>query len=403
MSKILGIVSEYNPFHNGHLYHLQKSKELVKADYTVCVMSGNFIQRGNTAVVDKWSRTKMAIENGIDLVIELPTLYAISSAENFAYGAISILNSLNIDYLSFGSECGNVDSLKEIASILNSEPEEYLELLNTELKKGLSFPKARENALISYKNISQDILSNPNNILGVEYLKSLQKLNSIITPITIKRENVEYNQEHIVNNFASATGIRNMISNNNISDVKSVVPENVYNILLDKINKNEIVPDISCFEKEILYILRRMTIKELLNLPEVSEGLENSIKKALNTANNIEDLLATIKSKRYTRTRIQRILLYALLNINKEDMNISYNTTPYIRVLGMNENGKKVISNALKNKPELNVVTSTRKSLDVFDSTLKNMLEKDILATDIYTLGYKNTKNTNLDFTRKIL
>ena len=186
--KIVGLITEYNPFHNGHLYHLEKSKSITGCDYTVSVMSGNFLQRGEPALTDKWIRAKMAIDNGVDLVIELPTLYACQSAEFFAYGAIKLLDSLNvIDYVSFGSEVGSIKDLKKIASILVNEPKEFKDILRDTLKLGIAFPKARSQALKKYltlKNITidnvEDILNNPNNILGIEYIKALLKIDSKI-------------------------------------------------------------------------------------------------------------------------------------------------------------------------------------------------------------------------------
>ena len=183
MEKVLGIVAEYNPFHNGHLYHLNESKKQSGADYSVCVMSGNFTQRGDTAIIDKWSRTEMALKNGIDLVIELPVVYSISSAENFAYGSMSVLDKLGIvDTVSFGSEVGDLTILDSIAEILCTEPKEYVSLLNHELSRGISFPKAREKALLMYLNDIRkyaNVLSNPNNILGIEYLKALKRLSYV--------------------------------------------------------------------------------------------------------------------------------------------------------------------------------------------------------------------------------
>ena len=176
MSNVLGIVSEYNPFHNGHLHHLNESKRITHSDYSIAIMTGNFTQRGEVSIISKWSKTKMAIESGVDLVIELPTLYAISSAENFAQGAVKILNSLGIvDYLSFGSECDDISILNDIATVLCAEPEEYKTLLSHELSKGVSYPKAREKALMMYLNNVRrfaNVLSSPNNILGIEYLKA---------------------------------------------------------------------------------------------------------------------------------------------------------------------------------------------------------------------------------------
>ena len=212
MFNVLGIVAEYNPFHNGHLYHLEESKNQANADYTIAVISGNFVQRGDVSIIDKWSKAEMAIKNGIDLVIELPTMYSISSAENFAYGSMKILDSLNIvNAVSFGAEQANTDTLDKFATILYNEPKEFISVLNHELSKGISFPKARENALLLYLNDIRkyaNVLSSPNNILGIEYIKALKKLKSDIIPIAIPRNKVGYNSNEIVDGFASATSIR---------------------------------------------------------------------------------------------------------------------------------------------------------------------------------------------------
>lgn len=405
MGNVVGIVAEYNPFHNGHLYHLNESKKQVDADYSVCVMSGNFTQRGDTAIIDKWSRTKMALQNGIDLVIELPLIYSISSAENFAYGSMNILNSLGVvDYVSFGSEVGDLDVLNSIAQILCTEPKEYVSLLNHELSKGISFPKAREKALLMYLNDIRkyaNVLSNPNNILGIEYLKALKHLNSNLNPITVKRKEAQYNSSSIKNGFASSTAIRKIIKNP--SSLSKVVPEETFAIIDDKIKHGQIVNGLATFEKEILYKLRTMSLEEITELPDVSEGLENSIKNAANSCNNILDLISLVKSKRYTQTRIQRILLYALLDISKTDMKNSKKGIPYIRILGMTENGKYLLSQIASSK-KLNIITSPKKFMDSSNNKIaKRLLEKDILATNIYTLGYEFDSHSNLDYSNPIV
>ncbi len=406
MSGILGIVSEYNPFHNGHLLHLNYSKELTHADFTIAVMSGNFIQRGDVALVDKWSRAQMALEAGVDLVIELPVLYAISSAENFADGAVKILNSLQVvDYISFGSEVGDINALNDIASLLYKEPKEFSNIITTQLKSGLSYPKAREVALSLYLNNSQkykEILENPNNILGIEYLKSLKKHKSAIRPLTIKRDYSDYNSDQVKNGIASATAIRTMLKSK--KNIKSVVPEYSYTVLEQKIKTGEFVKDLSTFEKEIIYTLRKMSLQEIALLPDVSEGLENKIKKAANTCNTLSSLIETIKSKRYTQTRIQRILLYALLGITQKDINISKKHIPYIRVLGFNKHGRRIISAIAAANPKLEIIVSTKGFMEQSNNIpLRTMLSKDILATNIYTLGYKKNSIANLDYTHKIV
>ena len=407
MSKVLGIIAEYNPFHNGHLLHLTKSKEETGAKYSICIMSGNFVQRGNTSIVNKWVKTEMALKSGIDLVLELPTVYSISSAENFAEGAIKLLNSLKIvDTVSFGSENSDIDILNRISGILYEEPKQYVEFLNEELKKGLSFPKARENAILLYLNDKKysNILNQPNNTLAIEYLKALKKYKSHIMPISIKREKAFYNSNCIVDEYASATAIRNMIVNNQFNDIRKVMPRLAYDLLMQEIENNQYVIDISKFEKEILYSIRRLSTADLKKFPEVNEGLENAIKNAANSCNTLAELINIIKTKRYTQTRIQRILLYILLNITKKDMYISRKTVPYARILGYSQKGKALISEIYKANPKIALITSVKNFFDSSNNkTYKHMLNKDVLATNIYTLAYKNDSVANLDYTKKIV
>ena len=406
MNGILGIISEYNPFHNGHLLHLQNSKKLTHTDFTIAVMSGNFVQRGDTSIVDKWTKTELALKAGVDLVIELPTLYAISSAENFAEGAIKILNGLGVvDYVSFGSEIGEISPLNDVAQVLYKEPKEFSALIANQLRSGLSYPKARELAIQMYFGSSQkytDILQNPNNILGIEYLKALKKHKSPIRPITLKRKYSDYNSADVKSGIASATAIRTMLQNN--KNVHYVVPYETYELLEDKKKSGQIIPSLSIFSKEIMYSLRKMTLSEIASLPDVSEGLENKIKTAVNTSNNLEELISKIKSKRYTQSRIQRILLYALLNISEKDMNMSRKQMPYIRVLGFNKHGKRIISAIANHNPKLQIIVSVKKFMENnSDRHLHTMMSKDIFATNVYTLGYETGSLANLDYTHKVV
>lgn len=408
MSKVLGIIAEYNPFHNGHLFHLNESKKLTGSSYTVAIMSGNFAQRGNTSIIDKWSKAKSAIECGVDLVVELPVLYSTSSAENFAEGAIKILDSLKVvDYLSFGAETADINLLNNIATVLNEEPKEYKSLLSEELKKGLSYPKARENALMIYLNDIKkysNVLSSPNNILGIEYIKALKKYNSIIQPIAMPRHESGHNDLNYHGNIASSTAIRNITKNNGFDILRKLMPEPSYTNLIKNIKVGHVVPDLSVFEKEIIFNLRKMSIYDISQLPDVSEGLEFAIKNAANSCNSLVELLNIIQSKRYTQTRIQRILLYSLLGITKKDIAISKKTQPYVRVLGFNEKGKYLISEVAKANPKLNIITSVKKFTDKnLNRNLKSMLEKDIWATDVYTIGYEYDSWSNLDYTNKII
>lgn len=410
MSNILGIICEYNPFHNGHLYHLNESKKLTNSDYSVAIISGNFTQRGEPSIVSKWVKTEMALKCGVDLVLELPAIYSISSAENFAYGAIKILDSLNIvDYIAFGSECGDISILDDIVQVLVEEPKAYRTLLSHELSTGVSFPKAREKALMMYLGNMRrfaNVLSSPNNILGIEYLKALKKQNSIIQPVTIKRQESDHNNNMFTSSsrFASGSAIRSACLSTNIDNLQKYMPEDSFYLLEECLKKGIYVKDLSCFDKEILYTLRKMSTSEIANLPDVSEGLEYAIKNAANSCNSVVELLTLIDTKRYTRTRLQRILLYAILGITKDDIQLSKKLTPYIRILGFNENGKKIISEASRRNPKLNLITSPKKFMDdSSNKNLKHLLQKDIWASNVYTLGFEYESKANLDYTHKLI
>lgn len=408
MSKVLGIVAEYNPFHNGHLYHLLKSKQIASADFCVAVIGGNFTQRGEPSMVDKWSKAEAALLNGVDLVLELPTLYATSSAENFADGAIRLLDSLKVvDILSFGAETADINILNDFAEVLYKEPRQYKTLLSAELKKGISYPKARENALMMYLNDIRkylNVLSSPNNILGIEYLKALKKNKSRMQPISIERTSSGHNDIDFSDNIASATAIRNLVNEDETFNVENLMPASSYSILKQCINHGHALNSLSSYEKEIIYSIRMMDAKELCEFQDVSEGLENLIKKAADSCNNISDLIKIVSSKRYTETRIQRILLYILLDITKKDMVLSKKITPYARILGFTEKGKQLISQIVDANPRIEFVSSVKKFLkECPDKNLLRMLEKDILATNIYTLGYTGESRSNLDYTKKII
>ena len=410
MNKVLGIVCEYNPFHNGHLYHIIQSKKLTGSNYTVAIMTGNFAQRGDVSLVDKWSKTEMALLAGVDLVIELPVIYSVSSAENFAEGAVKILNSLKIvNNISFGSETKDINLLDRIAEVLYNEPKEFQTILSHELSKGISYPKARENALMMYLNDVRrfaNVLSSPNNILGIEYLKALRKTKSNILPVCIPRVGAGHNDTTYSKNIASATLVRNLVNSNKYDSLefKRLVPLTTGSILSENIKKGHIISGLHVFEKEIIYTLRRMSILEIANLPDVSEGLEYKIKQAANSCNSLIEFYNIVSSKRYTQTRISRILVYALLGITRKDMQLSKSISPYVRVLGFNNAGKKLLSMISEANPKLPLITSVKK----FEESNKNknlqaMLAKDIWATDIYTLGYEFDSWAGLDYTKRLI
>ena len=312
-----------------------------------------------------------------------------------------------VNYISFGAEIADIERLNTIAEILNNEPKKYKYFLVKELQKGLSYPKAREQALLSYLNNDKNylnIISSPNNILGIEYLKALKKYNSNIEPIAIPRLEKKHNDLNYSNNIASSTTIRNIIRSQKFDIAQKLMPKFSFFNILKNIEIGNIISDLCVFEHLIIYKLRTMSTYEISLLPDVTEGLEFLIKKAANSCNNIKEFINIVKSKRYTSTRINRILLYALLNVYKSDIDLSKKVQPYIRVIGFNKNGKSLISQISKSNPDLNIITSVKKFVENNNNSyLKIMLDKDIGATDVYTIGYNMNSVSNLDFTNKII
>lgn len=397
---ILGIIVEYNPLHNGHMYHLEISKKLTNCDYTIAVMSGNFVQRGEPAIVDKWNRTKMALKAGIDLVIELPVVYATSTAENFAYGAIKLLDSLKIvDFISFGSEKGDLSELTKIAEILLEEPIYYKKALREYLKNGVTFAKARELALQKFININgvEKILQTSNNILAIEYLKSLKKIGSSITPFTIKRQGALYTSLELKGKFASASSIRKHIFEKGLEGLEKYIPDFTKEILQTSFIEKQGPISLKEFSNILVYLLRNHI--PLNHIFDVSEGLENKIYKACYKTNNMEELIKLIKSKRYTESRIRHIFTHLLLNIDKQIFK-EFDGPNYIRVLGFNEKGKEMLKE-IKIKSSLPIITKVSQYKTKLSDS--KMFEKDLFATDVYTLAYKNSSIGGLDFIHPLI
>lgn len=402
--KISGIITEYNPFHNGHIYHLNQTKEITKADAVICIMSGNFVQRGTPAIIDKWNRTKMALLNGVDLVIELPVTYSLSSAEFFSYGAVSLLHNLGIvDSICFGSECGDIEVLNIIAKVLVQEPYEYKLLLQTYLNNGESFPKARSNALedyltkycndINHKEIDlKSLLNSSNNILGIEYCKSLLSLNSPIVPYSLKREGANYKEKNLKAAFSSATSIRKFIKENeNLNELNNHIPKASAEIINELKNSNYsfVFPE-SMFD----YLKYKAFTNSygLKNIPDVCEGLDNKIINALKNSYSFDDAVENIKSKRYTYTRIYRILCQYFIGF--ENYNISLmrkSLCPYARILGFNSKGK-IMLNKMKETSSIPIYPKVNKSL-------KDSFSLDLTATYAYSL-INNSIDYDFDFKR---
>lgn len=369
--KVLGIIAEYNPFHKGHEYHMRQAKALVNPDLTVVVMSGNFVQRGEPAITDKFTRAKMAIDAGADWVIELPFAYATDSAEGFAYGSVKLLDELGIvTDLVFGSELGELQPLEKAADVLVNEPQAYKEALTHHLSTGLSFPSARSKALDDY-GISA---FSSNDILGVEYVKAIKRLSSTIRPHVIKRSGSNYNDVDLSEGFSSATSIRQSFYTHGINSIRKDLPMTSM-AHFETAN----VFDHASYESALLFYLRTLSIEELASIYGMTEGLEHRLEKGLRESTTLESLIEFLKSKRYTRTKIQRLLVHTLLGLSKEDKQSFDQDILLPRLLAASKAGMKCLQHA-KTK-----VISSPKMIEDLGHKRHSLTRYDIKATDIYT------------------
>lgn len=380
---VCGIVCEYNPFHNGHKYHIQQTRENFGATHIVGVMSGNFTQRGDIAIVDKYKRTETALKNGVDLVIELPVAFSLSSAEQFAQSAVFLLNSLGcVNMLSFGSECGNIDQLKEAAGAV-CYARESDELTNY-MKNGMSYPAALQKAIEKF--YTEDVietLAAPNNTLAVEYIKALDELASPIKPVTVKRKSAGHDAEETTDpEIASASQLRKLLQAG--EDISAFAPD------CDFSN----IASLSNLEIAILSKLRSMSKSEVEKTPNVLIGLENRIYKAARVSTNMNELLFLIKTKRYTLARIRRIVLSAYLGITKNDLK---NSPSYVRILGMNSKGKEILAAA---KCELPIDTSLAQLAKKSDIAAKQAKLEE-RCDNQYALALSKRQVCGIDYTAK--
>lgn len=404
--KIAAFVVEYNPFHNGHKYHLEESIKLTGATHTIAIMSGSFVQRGEPSLVDKWTKAKMAIENGIDLVIELPFIYSCQSAELFAHGAVHIMNSLNIvDYICFGSELDDIKSIDKISKILLEEPREFKEHLKRYLSKGHSFPQSRSLALIDYLQHDtldscqdyKNILKQSNNILAIEYLKALHRLKSKIQPICIGRVGSNYNDESLNMKFSSATAIRKAIFNSGLSSVESEIPCESFRILEKFYNQYKMFNSMENYFSILRYLITAYEPDELLNYFDVDSGLTNRIKQQLERSYDMDCLIDNISTKRYPKTRIKRILVHILNRLYRDKIIELYENPPsYIRILGSNENGFSLIRKISESSP-ITIINRFSDHKKYTDKYMKNFIYHEKKATDIYFLGL-NKPISNMDY-----
>lgn len=391
-NKISGVICEFNPLHNGHAALLRHIRHETGGPI-VCVMSGNFVQRGEAAALDKWSRTRLALQNGADLVIELPLPWAMSGAERFAFGGVSVLHALGcVDELWFGSEDGNADALREIAAFLLSDT--FSAAVKPYLAEGLSFASARGKAIETALSPDAAALNEqPNNILGIEYCKALLKLQSGITPHTIRRFSVAHDAAAAAGGFASASLLRQMSASG--EDISPFVPTETDRVIRELFDKKQFPASLSWLERGILGFLSTCPAETLRNVPDVSEGIENRIQTAAGTVSTLSELYDAVKSKRYSHARIRRIVLGAYLGLTKDLPEAPL----YIRVLGMNENGTEILRAADAALPFVMRPADVKK----LSPEAQHIFALEARADDLYALCTEVRRPAKMDYTEKLI
>ena len=371
-TKSAGIIAEYNPFHNGHLYHVEETRRLSGADVVMAAMSGNFLQRGAMAVADKWLRAEIAVMCGADLVVEIPTVFACASAKIFAEAGVEILENLGADHISFGSESGNIEELSAISRVIKDNMREIQEHIDRRIKEGISYPRARREAVCAI--IGDDMagaIDSPNNILAIEYLNAIKRAK----PMTVKRSGPGYNEKTVSDGLASATAIRDMMAKG--QDISQLLPGKSYEALLRTGIPSE--------EKFFDMIRQKVLMTEgwlLDNAPAGGEGLGNKLKNSIRLCSDREQLAEMLKSKRYTRTRIDRFLAQTVLGIDRRE-----HSANYIRVLAFNDKGRKYLKEIKKSDIcSLPLITNINKEAAGYPQIFYS-LSRDILAADLYNIA----------------
>lgn len=380
--KACGIVAEYNPLHTGHVYQMNKARQISQADCIIVVMSGNFVQRGEPAVIDKYARTRAALKAGADIVVELPVYYALSSAENFAKGAVLTLNEMKAASICFGAETDNADRLAKISRTIISESPEYKAILNKALAGGLSYPAARQTALLEYLPECKEIITGSNNILAIEYIKSILGNNLNMTYYPVLREGAGYNDDTDNAEFASAFGIRKMLMSDEHNRLKTYLTPVMYEEISNSKNCPLFPDDFSnIFNHKMLFLKQQCNInhtdfaEKLAEYEDITAELANRFAAAFTGRDNITKFAMNVKSKNIVYSRICRCIMHIILEI-KKTMSDLYNNIPYIRLLGFNKTGQQYLGSI---KKELDVPFITKAA------DYKNELIFDLACSDIYT------------------
>lgn len=380
-----GLVVEYNPFHNGHKYHFEKACEIDKESVKIAVMSGDFVQRGEPAIINRQKRAEMALKNGIDIVAELPVFYSCQSAEIFAIGSVGILNELKCSNIIFGSEKSDIDSLNRIAKI--EETEEFKNIIKENLSNGDSYPTAYSKTLKKIEG--EEIFLASNDILGVEYIKAINYWNSSMVPMLIKREKTGYYTENIDEGFASATAIRKFLKEN--ISIADLIPEESSKILKEEREKDRLI-----YLEDFYPLLRYEIIRNkstLSNIQDMEKGYENRLYEMAVKNYEFENFYKEIISKRFTQGRTQRILIHILTGITQKLTQEVKKEVPYVKILGFNDKGREYL-NYLKREENNKIMTSMKNIKDKFSSDVRELIEFNERASLIYKMinHYEDSK-----------
>ena len=398
--KVVGIVSEFNPFHNGHA-HLIEQVRLAAGSEPVCivaVMSGHFVQRGEPALMPKAQRVQAAVAGGVDLVLELPTPWSLSSAEAFATGGVSLLHALCcVDTLAFGSECGEIERLTRAADLM--ETPRFSELLRYHLDGGISFPEAQEKALYEIGGErASELLRTPNNVLGLEYIKAIRRLGSTMRPFTVRRLGAEHDDLRPFGDVASAAYLRTLIRENHLVNALPFMPTVCREAVSAAVGAGLCPADSNKLESAILYRLRQMTQDDFAALPAMSEGLQNRLYAAAQKAGSVEEFLTLCKTRRYPLTRLQRALWCAFLGVTAED---AAGTPPYLRPLGVTDRGMEVLRAAKSAGCTLPIFSRVSQA-ELLPEQGKRIWQIECRAADLYALALPTPPPCGVEHTTAI-
>ena len=387
--RIAGIVAEYNPLHKGHMLQIKDVKKNTGADFVVVAMSGNFVQRGETAIFDKWTRAYFALQAGADMVVELPVVYSLSCAERFAYGGVKILSSLGIDVLCFGCENDDKELLIKTSELMENETQEFKTVIKAYLDKGLSYPRARSMAITEFYPDIKDYIVKPNFILALEYLKAIKRVNENIDFYITKRVNSNHDDLESL----SGSCARNRIING--GNLEEVLPD----FVIERI-KDEMPVTSDMMSEIILYAIRTANKDTIRQIQDVREGFEMAIMREGAKAKSLDELVGKLKSKRYTLAGVKRIMMNIALSVTQElsDKAFSDESSVYAKVLGIKNNSKMLLGEISK-RTKIPVITKYQ-DMKLLDKNAYELIEKDIFASNVYSIMQK--KNANRDFSEKI-